>query len=124
MKAVERMSAGTRSSKFLVRLWILCVVISVAAGCSTASQQKSSPEVSVNKLVFLTREGCVNTATMREHLDTALKALGLPRDYQFIDVDTLPASDPRGGYGTPTILYENGDLFGMPEPRVPHSPPT
>jgi hypothetical protein len=75
-------------------------------------------------LVFLTREGCVNTVTMRTHLDEALKALELPLDYQFIDADTLPPSDPRGGYGTPTVLFQGADLFGMEEPPVPHPPPT
>lgn len=75
-------------------------------------------------LVFLTRDGCVNTVTMRANLDDALKELGLPTDYQFIDADSLAPSDPRGGYGTPTVLYEGHDLFGMDEPTVPHPAPT
>ena len=79
---------------------------------------------SMANVVFLTREGCVNTVTMRANLDDALKALALPNDYQFIDADTLKESDPRGGYGTPTVLYEGRDLFGMPEPGVPHPAPT
>ena len=78
----------------------------------------------IKHLVFLTREGCVNTVTMRASLDEALKGLGLPTDYQFIDADTLEPSDPRGGYGTPTVLYEDNDLFGMDEPTVPHPAPT
>ncbi len=76
------------------------------------------------KLVFLTRDGCVNTVTMRANLDEALQALALPTDYQLIDADTLAASDPRGGYGTPTVLFADRDLFGMDEPPVPHPPPT
>jgi hypothetical protein len=75
-------------------------------------------------LVFLTREGCVNTVTMRANLDVALKTLGLPNDYQFIDADTLASSDPRGGYGTPTVLHQGQDLFGMEEPPIPHPPAT
>lgn len=75
-------------------------------------------------LVFLTRDGCVNTVTMRANLDEALTGLGLPAGYQFIDADTLPPSDPRGSYGTPTVLYEGRDLFGMAEPAVPHPAPT
>ena len=75
-------------------------------------------------LVFLTREGCVNTVTMRANLDVALKTLGLPNDYQFIDADTLASSDPRGGYGTPTVLQRGQDLFGMEEPPTPHPPAT
>ena len=33
-------------------------------------------------------------------------------------------TDARGGYGTPTVLVDGRDLFGMPEPVVPHDPPT
>ncbi len=76
------------------------------------------------QLVFLTREGCVNTVTMRANLDEALKGLGLYNGYQFIDADTLSLSDPRGGYGTPTVLYASRDLFGMSEPAGPHPAPT
>lgn len=79
---------------------------------------------SMSHLVFLTRAACVNTIPMRENLDRALKTLGLPGDYPFIDADTLAASDPRGGYGTPTILYDNRDLFGLAEPPIPHPPAT
>ena len=75
-------------------------------------------------LIFLTRNGCINTVTMRANLDEALKALSLPNDYQFIDADALATEDPRGGYGTPTVLYAGRDLFDMPEPPVPHPPPT
>lgn len=78
----------------------------------------------MRNLVFLTRSGCVNTVTMRAHLDEALKALALPNDYQFIDADTLKESDPRGGYGTPTVLYAGRDLFGMVEPEELHQAPT
>lgn len=75
-------------------------------------------------LVFLTRDGCVNTETMRANLDEALGAMGLATDYQFIDADTLKESDARGGYGTPTVLYLGRDLFGMADPPVPHPSPT
>ncbi len=75
-------------------------------------------------LVFLTRDGCVNTETMRANLDEALSMLGWSKDYQFIDADTLQRTDPRGGYGTPTVLHAGRDLFGMPEPPVPHPAPT
>ena len=79
---------------------------------------------STAKLTFLTRQGCVNTVTMRTNLDDALRALSLPLDYQFIDADTLAETDHRGGYGTPTVLYDGRDLFDMPQPSVPHPPAT
>ena len=78
----------------------------------------------MKQLVFLTRDGCVNTVTMRANLDEALKALALPNNYQFIDADSLRPSDARGGYGTPTVLYADRDLFGMDQPSVPHPAPT
>ena len=78
----------------------------------------------MKELVFLTRDGCVNTPLMREQLDVALASLGLPKDYQVIDSDTLPASDARGGYPTPTLLLANKDLVGMAEPPTPHAAAT
>ncbi|OFW30302.1 MAG: hypothetical protein A3H97_09475 [Acidobacteria bacterium RIFCSPLOWO2_02_FULL_65_29] len=96
----------------------------VLAGCSKAPAQTADVARSMKDLVFLTRDGCVNTETMRVNLDDALNALGLPNGYQFIDADTLKESDPRGGYGTPTVLYADRDLFGMAMPSVPHPGPT
>jgi hypothetical protein len=77
-------------------------------------------QVSTADMVFLTRGGCVNTDQMRSSLDAALKSLKLPTNYSVVDIDKLPASDRRRGYGTPTILYRNRDLFGLAEP--PASP--
>ena len=101
---------------------IIAKVIANKTGYKVAVPKGRAPRI--DKLVLLTRQGCVNTITMRKNLDAALTALSLPKGYQFIDADTLAASDPRGGYGTPTILYDNRDLFGLPEPPVPHPPPT
>ena len=75
-------------------------------------------------LTFLTREGCSNTAVMRERLDGALARLGRPLRYQVIDLATLPDSDPRRGYPTPTLLRDGRDLFGMPQPQPPLPEPT
>lgn len=108
----------------LNRLISLLAVSVILVGCSMTPPQESKGPRSMKSLVFLTRDGCVNTAIMRTNLDDALKAVGLPNDYQFIDADTLEAADPRGGYGTPTVLFEGSDLFGMPVPPVPHPAPT
>jgi hypothetical protein len=56
---------------------------------------------------------------MRTRLDEALERLGTAKDYAEIDADTFAESDLRRGYGTPTVLYDNRDLFGMPEPMLP-----
>ena len=70
-------------------------------------------------VTFLTGDGCPNATTMRRHLDAALKAEGWSASYAVIDVDGLPATDPRGGYGTPTVLVGDDDLFGTAEPQTP-----
>jgi|SRR5215472_13130117 len=81
-------------------------------------------EHSVRDLVFLTRDGCVNTARMRSSLDQALKSLSLPTNYELIDADKLQPSDHRRGYGTPTVLYKSRDLFGRAEPPAQSSAPS
>ena len=80
-----------------------------------------SGEPSTQGLVFLTRGGCANTTVMRGHLDEALKALGLAVGYEVVNQDTLPDTDGRRGYPTPTLLYADRDVFGMPGPSH-HSP--
>ena len=75
-------------------------------------------------LVFLTRDECANTSTMRANLDAALEAMSLPHDYQFVDLATLDAGDPRVGYPTPTLLYKGADIFGMAVPTPPFPEPT
>ncbi|MDP2320124.1 MAG: hypothetical protein Q8O42_12405 [Acidobacteriota bacterium] len=104
-----------------VHQFALCLgIVSVLGGCAPPPAHGVAQKDPMKQLVFLTSDGCVNTVTMRANLDEALKGLGLPATYQFIDADTLAPSDPRGGYGTPTVLHEDRDLFGMDEPTVPH----
>jgi len=50
---------------------------------------------------------------MLENTVKALKGF----DVQTLDVDQLPPSDVRRGYGAPSLLVEGEDLFGMPEPE-------
>ena len=104
---------------------VACGVLFACSLLGCAGPAQSPPEKATMKdLVFLTREGCVNTVTMRANLDVVLKTLGFSNDYQVIDADTLASSDPRGGYGTPTVLQRGEDLFGMEEPPIPHPPAT
>lgn len=97
------------------RVICACVFL-VGIGCSTAPAMKP--------LEFLTREGCVQTTTMRGRLDEAIKAIGQPMPYAVVDLDTLPATDTRKGYPTPTILRGGKDLFDMPAPTPPYPEPT
>lgn len=78
----------------------------------------------MNSVVFLTRDGCVNTGKVRARLDEALRRLDVGLAYGVIDLDTLTADDKRTGYGTPTILYERRDIFGLPEPVAGQATPT
>ena len=75
-------------------------------------------------LVFLTRDDCVNTPDMVNNLDDALKALGWPTDYQYVDIGKLPAKDVRTGYPTPTLLWKGKDIFGLPVPKPPYDVPS
>ena len=101
----------------------------MACGCvfvlGSESQAQAVHRSPTSDLVFLTRAECVNTAAMRARLDEALVAPGLAYDVRnYRRADTLPETDPRRGYGTPTILYQNADVFGMREPSATKNPPT
>jgi hypothetical protein len=93
----------------------------LALGCRTSHPIPKSLKAD---LVFVTRDGCVNTPDMAINLDAALRALGLPLDYQVVNLKTLPQTNPWSGYPTPTVLYRNRDLFGMPEPTPPFPEPS
>lgn len=90
----------------------------------TDSTPTPSPDASTPTLVFLTRDGCANTALMRSNVDRALKSLGLATGYEVVDQDTLPEADIRRGYPTPTLLYGGRDVFEMPVPKPPLPEPT
>ena len=101
------------------RMTVLLCVAMVASGSATATKVTTMKE-----LVFLTRDGCVNTPDMVNNLDDALKGLGWARDYQYINIGKLPKTDPRTGYPTPTILWKGKDIFGMPVPKPPYDVPS
>jgi hypothetical protein len=77
-----------------------------------------------NDVAFLAREGCINTPDMVNNVNDALKALGWPNDYRYIDIGTLRRTDFRTGYPTPTVLYKGRDLFGLPAPTRPYGAPS
>ena len=122
----ERMPAATVFNGPVVDV-IEAIEDAVAPGRAkprTDSTTAPAAEPSSNGLVFLTRGGCVNTTVMRRHLDEALKALGLAAGYEVVDQDTLPETDGRRGYPTPTLLYADRDVFGMSVPKPPFPGPT
>jgi hypothetical protein len=122
----ERMPAATLFNGPVVDV-IAAIENAVAPGRAesrTESTTAPSAETSTNGLVFLTRGGCVNTTVLRGNLDEALKVLGLVAGYEVVDQDTLPETDARRGYPTPTLLYADRDIFGMSVPKPPLRAPT
>ena len=59
---------------------------------------------------FLGFEGCHNTPELRNRLVEAEPEL----KYEYVDLLSLKSDDPRLGWGAPTILVDNEDLFGIP----------
>ena len=110
------------------RVFVAAVAGLLLGACQAPKPQPSTaarPQKSVRgDLVFITRDGCVNTPDMFNSLDDALRSLNLALDYEVVNVGTLPKSDPRTGYPTPTVLYRGRDVFGMPEPTPPFPEPT
>ena len=90
---------------------------------TVAKAEAARPSVK-NDLVFLTRDGCVNTPDMLNNVDDALRALGFSLDYEVINLASLPATDARLGYPTPTVLVRGHDIYGMPEPTLPFPEPS
>jgi hypothetical protein len=105
-----------------------CLLI---AGCNTATPPVHDAQGTDSKmpadriqLVFLTRDGCANTPTLLANLKDAAQTFDTAINYEVIDQGTLLPSDPRAGYATPTILYNNRDLFGLTEPTPPFPAPS
>jgi hypothetical protein len=104
---------------------LLSSLLLIAWACTTqqTARQASPADASASTLVFLTRSGCVNADAMRERLDDALNSMSSTLKYAVVDLETLAETDARRGYPTPTILYENKDVFGLPEPEPPFPEP-
>lgn len=108
------------------RTVMLCLVRCFLAAMLlvAAVPARSTERLFMHDLVFLTRNSCENTDGMRSSLDQALKSLALPVNYELLDLDKLKPMDIRRGYGTPTVLYKNRDLFGMATPSASTNAPS
>src|SRR5712691_12694486 len=99
----------------------------MAGACRKSTPSATSPATQARSmradLTFITRDECVNSPDLFNNLDDALRGLGLALDYQVVNLGKVPKTDLRTGYPTPTVLYRNRDLFGMPEPRPPYPEP-
>ena len=66
---------------------------------------------------FLSFQGCPHAPILRRRLDEALRALGATVTPGETDLEQLcRANDPRSGFGSPTVLVDGVDLFGMESP--------
>ena len=75
-------------------------------------------------ITFLTRAGCAATQTMLANLTQAVGTLARAPKVTIVDLDALKRSDVRRGYPTPTLLVNNVDAFGLPQPTPPIPDPT
>jgi len=101
-------------------IWRAAILVALVGTFAAVPQTQRSTK----DLVFLTRDGCVNTPDMQNNLEDALIRLKWRRDYQIINLAALKKDDPRIGYPTPTILWRDRDIFGMPVPKPPFPQPT
>ncbi|GEM_PF-2739712 len=116
---VRTKTSTPHGNLYLMRWLFIIMIVIVFSGNANPAERFSARD-----LVFLTQGGCVNTTRMRASLNEALGSLGLPKDYTLIEVDKLSASDRRRGYGTPTVLYRNKDIFGLVEPNSKDTAPS
>jgi hypothetical protein len=107
-----------------VRGILVLVFTLVLMRCGARSDMLPLKPISSRQLVLLTRDGYMNTTTMRARLGHALRVLQRPAEFDVVDLDTLPATDVRRGYPTPTLLYADRDVFGMDVPKPPLPTPT
>ena len=110
----------------MFRRAVVSSLLLMTCACTIEQTVRQPPPggASASTLVLLTRGDCVATETMRARLDDAVRAMGSTFEYQVLDLDAVPESDPRRGYPTPTLLYGNRDVFDLPVPQPPFPEPT
>src|SRR5262245_30107321 len=110
----ERDHAEAEGGEEAMKLIVMMLFVVTLAACAPPAEE----------LMFLTRDGCVQTEAMRQNLDAALAKLGRPITYQVVEVASLPPDDVRRGYQTPTLLAYGRDVFAIPVPTPPFPEPT
>ena len=66
---------------------------------------------------FLKLDGCPNADKMWDGLQKAIRDLNLGITVPILDIDKLAEwGDPRAGFGSPTVLVDGTDLFGLALP--------
>jgi hypothetical protein len=70
----------------------------------------------MHRVELLYFKGCPNTILVRREAERAVAALGASWRLDVIDLESLPESDLRRGYGSPSILLRGREIFGDPAP--------
>ena len=105
----------------LTMSFIVICVLTISCGGNEADNMRNN----VSKgFELLGRSDCIHTPKMEKNFVSALETTGIDKKYKYIDWASLPTNDYRRGYGTPTVLINGVDLFGMPKPKPIASAPT
>lgn len=93
-----------------MRSYATLLLFLAAASCAQPETPAGRANEPLPHVVFLTREGCAQSPEMRENLAAAYRLRGLEPAFETIDAASLPAADPRTGYGTPAILNDGRNI--------------
>jgi hypothetical protein len=99
---------------------IICILLFSCSG----NEDKKMGNKFFKEIEFLGRSDCSHSPAMEKNLLSALENTGLEVKYKYIDLASLPTNDYRRGYGTPTVLINGDDLFGMARPMPTVAVPT
>lgn len=95
---------------------LAAVVLAQLTACTSAPVAREETAVT-DPIVLLYFDGCPNTDRFRQSLLAAAEQTH--QRVQSVDIGSLPATDLRRGYGSPTALIGGYDLFGAPAPDSP-----
>jgi len=99
----------------MTRVRLALTFLVFLSACEGQVEKESSSEMP--EVTFLTREGCPKSPAMYANLMAALAKHAWPGEPVTVDIGDLPKDDPRTGYGTPTVLVNGTDLFGVKPPK-------
>ena len=105
----------------IIPLFIVICVLTISCGGNEGGSMGNRISKGIE---FLGRSDCIHSPKMEKNLIAALSVSGLEKKYKYIDLASLPAEDYRRGYGTPTVLINGEDLYGMSKPKPIASAPT
>ena len=100
------------------RLWRLIAIVSVLCSCGAAPRQNQPLVPAMPVIELLSFADCPNTPVLRAARGNAWALPGRGWTFTETNQERLPESDIRRGYPTPTVLVNQRDLFGLPEPTT------